>query len=260
MDGHGKMRIAVLASGSKGNCTYVESNNHHMLIDIGTTNLSTERKLKDLCIDPKSIDSIFITHSHIDHIAGVRVFIKKYKPTIYLTQKMYKEVRDLLEGTTVVFIEEDFYLDSLHVETFKTSHDTEDSVGYIFTEEGKSLVYVTDTGYINLKNKDKLENKSLYIIESNHDVEMLLNGKYPFSIKQRIIGDRGHLSNADSAYYMSQFIGEQTNKVILAHLSHDNNTEQVALATYQQVFEKHHIEFDDIIIARQEERTDLIEV
>lgn len=254
------MRVSVLASGSKGNSTYVETQNHHLLIDLGTTSLCTEKRLKELGIDPKSIDSIFITHSHVDHTAGLRVFIKKYHPIIYLTKKMYQEIRDLVLQATCVYIEDDFDLDEIHVEIFKTSHDTDDSVGYIFTEADKSVVYITDTGYINLKNENKLKNKNLYIMESNHDVEMLLDGKYPFHIKQRIIGDRGHLSNADSAYYMTRFIGENTRQIVLAHLSHENNTEQQALSTYQEVFAKRNITFDNIAIAKQEEQTEFIEL
>lgn len=254
------MRVSVLASGSKGNSTFLETQNHRFLIDLGTTSLCTEKRLRELDVDPKTIDSIFITHSHVDHTAGLRVFIKKYNPIIYLTKKMYVEIRDLLLQATCHFIEEDFDLDEVHIEIFKTSHDTDDSVGYIFTEKEKSVVYITDTGYINLKNEKKLKNKSLYIMESNHDVEMLLDGKYPYHIKQRIIGDRGHLSNADSAYYMTKFIGKNTHKIILAHLSHENNTEEKALSAYQETFAKREIDFHDIEIAKQEKQMEIIEV
>ena len=254
------MRVSVLASGSKGNSTYIETEKHHFLIDLGTSSLCAEKRLKELGADPKKIEGIFITHSHTDHIAGLRVFIKKYSPTIYLTKKIYKEVKDIVPLPLACFIEEELSIEDFHIGIFKTSHDTEESVGYIFTEKEKSVVYVTDTGYINLKNEEKLKNKSLYIMESNHDTEMLLEGKYPYYLKQRILGDRGHLSNADSAYYMTKFIGENTHKIILAHLSHENNTEEKALDTYKEVFHKKNLDFDAIVVAKQEEKTELIEV
>ena len=103
-------------------------------------------------------------------------------------------------------------------------------MGYIFEEDGHSLVYITDTGYINAKNHQKLSNKNMYILESNHDIDMLMNNpKYPYHLKQRILGDKGHLSNKDCSYYLSKFISENTKCIILAHLSEHNNTPSLAL-------------------------------
>lgn len=253
------MKVCVLASGSKGNSVYVETKNHHLLLDIGTTSLHIEKKLREIGVDPRKIDSIFITHTHVDHVAGLRVFTKKYKPTVYLKEKVYKELESMIMSS-FEFLEEDLTLDSLHVLSFKTSHDAEASVGYILEEDDKSIVYITDTGYIPERNIEKLRGKNLYIIESNHDIEMLMNGKYPYHIKQRILGDRGHLSNADSAYYMSQMLTENTKEIILAHLSHENNTEEKALETYQIVFQKHNLHLPTLLIAKQEEKTEVVEV
>lgn len=253
------MRICVLASGSKGNCVYVETESHHLLIDIGTSSLHIERELRDIGVDPHSIDGILITHTHVDHIAGLRVFTKKYKTMVYLKEQIYKELEMMIMGP-FTFIENDFYLDSLHVTCIQTSHDAENSVGYILEENKSSLVYLTDTGYIHEKNIQKLKGKNIYIIESNHDIEMLMNGKYPYHIKQRILGDKGHLSNKDSAYYMSKMLTDHTKKIILAHLSHENNTEEKALETYHQVFEKYGLSLPSVIIAKQDEKTEVIEV
>ena len=254
------MKCCVLASGSKGNCTYIEYNNTKILIDLGTTSLYAEKKLKDIDVDPKDIKAIIITHTHVDHINGLKVFIKKYNPKIYLSEIMHKELKNDITLTNYEYIDGDFTIDDLKINVIKTSHDTEDSNGYIVESSDSSIVYITDTGYINQKNYKKLINKNVYIFESNHDVEMLMNGRYPYNIKQRILGDKGHLSNKDAGYYLSKLIGDNTKQVILAHLSHDNNTDEIALKTVKEELKTSEIEFDNIIIAHQEFRTDLIEI
>ena len=254
------MKCCVLASGSKGNCTYIEYNNTKILIDLGTTSLYAEKKLKDIDVDPTDIKAILITHTHVDHINGLKVFIKKYNPKIYLSEIMHKELKNDIILNNYEYIDGDFTIDDLKINVIKTSHDTEDSNGYIVESSDSSIVYITDTGYINQKNFKKLINKNVYIFESNHDVEMLMNGRYPYNIKQRILGDKGHLSNKDAGYYLSKLIGDNTKQVILAHLSHDNNTDEIALKTVKEELKTNEIEFDNIIIAHQEFRTDLIEV
>lgn len=254
------MKCCVLASGSKGNCTYIEHNNVKILIDLGTTSLYAEKKLKDIDVDPKDINAILITHTHVDHINGLKVFIKKYNPKIYLSNIMHKELKNDIILNNYQYIDGDFTIDDLKINIIKTSHDTEDSNGYIIESSDSSIVYVTDTGYINQKNFKKLTNKNIYIFESNHDVAMLMDGRYPYNIKQRILGDKGHLSNKDSGYYLSKLIGNNTKQIILAHLSHDNNTEEIALKTVKEELELSEICFNNIIIAHQESRTELIEV
>ena len=195
------MKACVLASGSKGNATYIAPSTTQLLIDLGISCLNAERKLKDININPQNIKSILITHTHVDHINGLKVFIKKYNPIIYLTPSMYKELSTIMVINNYCFIEDGMNIGDIKVEIIKTSHDTDDSNGYILTNEQSSVVYITDTGYINKKFHSKLSNKSLYIMESNHDIDMLMNGSYPYAIKQRILGDRGHLSNHDCSYY-----------------------------------------------------------
>lgn len=252
------MRVSVLASGSKGNCTYIETEGTKSLIDLGMSSLYVEKALKSKGIDPSEIERIFITHAHTDHVGGLKVFLKKHPVTVYLTEKMLEEID--LEIENICFIDEDIQIDDLLVTPIKTSHDTADSNGYIFTSNGKSLVYITDTGYIHMKNYHKLKNKDMYILESNHDVTMLMEGKYPYHIKQRILGDKGHLSNKDSAYYLSQFATDNTKHIVLAHLSEDNNTPEIAKETLYKTFEKSGKKVPPVIIAKQKESTELIEV
>lgn len=248
------MRIAVLASGSKGNSTYIETKSTKSLIDVGMNNLYIEKSLIDIGVDPNSIQSVFITHTHIDHIAGLKVFIKKHNPVVYLTEKMYEELKPILKK--YIILNEEVNIDDLNVQYFKTSHDASDSVGYVFKSSNKSLVYVTDTGYINTKNYDLLSNHNLYIFESNHDVKLLMdNPNYPYNLKQRILSDRGHLSNKDCSYYLSKLIGEETKTIILAHLSEQNNDPIIALETLKQK-----VDNVNILVAEQNNKTELMEV
>ncbi len=254
------MKVCVLASGSKGNATYIASSSTSLLIDLGPSCAYVEKELTEIGVNPNQIKGILITHTHVDHIGGLRVFIKKYNPTIYLTQKMYEELSTTIFLPNYMWIDSDFTIDDITVKIIKTSHDVADSNGYIVEHNGKSVVYITDTGYINYKNHKRLKNKNLYIMESNHDVEMLMNGRYPYPIKQRILGDKGHLSNQDSAYYLSQFIGEETKCIVLAHLSEDNNTKELALSTLEKALQKEGQQIEHIVIATQRDRTELLEV
>ena len=250
------MKVSVIASGSKGNCCYIETKETKILIDIGLNCITTERKLLEKNIDPDEIEGIFITHTHKDHIDGLRVFNKKHKAKAYLTETMYKELNQELKNYE--FIGETTKIKDITITAIKTSHDAEDSNGYIIENEDKQIVYITDTGYINIKNHKKLKDKTMYILESNHDVEMLMNNpNYPYHIKQRILGDKGHLSNKDSAYYLKKFIGQNTKHIILAHLSEHNNTDVLALKTLKETLENNDI---DIRVAYQEKQTELIEV
>ena len=250
------MITSVLASGSKGNSTFLLVNDKVILIDAGMTCAYIEDNLRELNIN--RIDCVILTHTHADHIGGLKVIIKKYNPVIYLTLKMYKELEFKLDNYCL--IDGDFNINDLNVEVFKTSHDVEDSNGYIFNYNNKSIVYITDTGYINVKYHEKLKNKNVYIIESNHDIEKLMNGKYPYHLKQRIISDEGHLSNKDCSYYLKTFIGSNTSSIVLIHLSEENNTEELAYNTLIDVLNEINRNDIRVIISKQKERTELIEL
>ena len=252
------MKVSVLSSGSKGNTTYIETKETKILIDAGNSSKYIVNKLTELNVNLNEIDAILITHVHSDHVKGLEVLTKKISCPVYITKKMYPYLDYL---TNYIFIEGDkISIKDMEIDVIKTSHDTEDSVGYIVSNNNKSVVYITDTGYINKKYFELLHNRNVYIFESNHDIEMLNNGKYPFELRQRILSDKGHLSNYDSAKYLSKFIGSDTQKIILAHLSEENNTEELALQTLTERLAKEKINFSNIIIARQNEKTELINI
>lgn len=253
------MKVCVLASGSKGNCCYIESNNTKILIDIGINCTNVETKLKQINVDPSEIEGIFITHTHTDHTDGLKVFTKKYNTKVYLTEKMYEDINKHINDYEI--IGQELNLNDIKIITVKTSHDTSDSNGYIVESNEKSIVYITDTGYINIKNHKILKDRNIYILESNHDIEKLMNNpKYPYHIKQRILGDKGHLSNKDSAYYLSKFIGNNTKYIVLAHLSEENNSQELALKTLKETLIESQIDDENIIIAEQNNITRLLEV
>lgn len=249
------MKVVVLASGSKGNVTYVEHNNTRILLDVGKSCGYVEKSLKDIGVEPSSIDAILITHTHNDHIEGIRVFYKKYKPKVYIMPKMYKYLNDSVDDDSYVYYEEEIMVGNIKVNIIKTSHDVEASVGFLIDD---NLVYITDTGYINQKYIPMLSNRTMYIMESNHDIEMLYTGGYPYHLKMRIASDVGHLSNIDSAKYLSDMIGINTKHIVLAHLSKENNTRELALETLVNTLDSNNT--IEIVIAKQDERTQVFEI
>lgn len=255
------MKVSVLSSGSKGNSVLIKTDNTKVLIDLGVTKSYIEDKLEELEVDPNEIKAILITHTHVDHIQGLKVFLKKYHPKLYVNKVILSLLHEYISDFDYELYETpNFNIDDIEVEVIKTSHDVKGSVGFIIKNENKSMVYITDTGYINNKYFNILHNHNLYIMESNHDIKMLMEGTYPFHLKQRILSDKGHLSNEDSSYYLSEFIGNNTNTIILAHLSDDNNTYDLALNTLNNILSTKNKKVKNIMIAKQKKRTDWIEV
>lgn len=254
------MLVSVLESGSKGNCTLVKGTNINLLIDAGGTIKYLEEKLKELDLNLNDINYILISHTHSDHTSALQNIIKKTNPTIILSDLMLNDLGFLKRYDNIILLEDSITLDDMIIDTIKTSHDTTDSRGFIITEGDSSLVQITDTGYLNQKYFNKLKDKNIYILESNHNVEMLMNGRYPKWLKARVASDEGHLSNDASSFYLSKLIGPNTKKIILAHLSEENNTPDIALNTLKNELAENNIEFTNYIAAKQNERTDLIEV
>ncbi len=254
------MLVSVLASGSEGNCTLIQTKYKKILIDLGMNNKYIVSQLSELNILPSQIDCVLITHTHSDHTGAMKTFFKKNTPMICLDPKMMSELDFLENYSFLCFDETPIYLGDAVIESFKTSHDAPGSRGYIIREGESSFVYVTDTGYINYKLFDKLSNHSLYVFESNHDIELLMHGKYPAWLRSRISSDVGHLSNGQAGFYLSRLIGPKTKEVVLAHLSKENNDPDIALETVKESLKENHVDFHNIVIAKQRERTDCVEI
>ena len=251
------MRSVVLASGSEGNSSFVSLEGKNILIDLGKNSKYICEKLKEIQVEPTEIDAILISHTHDDHVSALKVFLKKHHPAIYVTEKMFYDLDYLSTYENVVIYDEEIQLENIHITAIHSSHDASDSRNFVIEGEEKSLVYITDTGYINRKYFKLLKNKNYYLMESNHDIEMLMNGPYPKYLQQRILGSLGHLSNKDSSFYMTKFIGEETKKVVLMHLSRTNNTEEKALESFLGSMEEYDISFKNVVCAKQNEITEV---
>ncbi len=249
------MKIVILASGSAGNCTYLNINNIKILIDIGISNLSVEKKLNEINVKSSEIDYIFITHCHSDHVSGLDVFMKKNSPQVFMMDKTYEKINF---NKNYKQFEKEQILNDISILKIPLSHD-ENNIGFLIEYRDESLVYITDTGYLNVKNMPKLKNKQVYIFESNHDINLLMeHPSYPYHTKQRILGSKGHLSNNDAALYLAQLIGTNTKCIALAHLSERSNTADIALNTLTSKLEEKNISFNNIMIAKQNEILEIV--
>jgi phosphoribosyl 1,2-cyclic phosphodiesterase len=251
------MKIKTIASGSKGNCTIVLCNETKLIIDMGISYLTLKKSLEENSLSFTDFSGILITHCHKDHTKGLSSLVKQTGLNVYIPEKMYDSIKEYVPYQKCQFIDDEFTINDVEIELIHTSHDAPSSVGYIINYNNRSLVYVTDTGYINRKYLNKMVGKDAYAIESNHDEIMLMDGPYPRFLKERVISDKGHLSNKTTAKYLNKIIGDNTSNVILLHLSETNNTEEKALEAMQE----ENIDKKSIItIAKQNSEGPFIEV
>lgn len=252
------MKVKVIASGSKGNCTLIQTDKIKILIDMGIGYQALASELEKINLVPQDINAILITHTHSDHIKGLSQLVKKNNLKVYILEEMEEEILKKISNPNLHLYDNPLLLEDLTINLIRISHDVE-GVGFIIDHNNHSLVYITDTGYINRKYIPLMKNKDLYIIESNHDEEMVMEGPYPYILKQRVISDKGHLSNHTTAEYLLETVGSNTKKIILAHISEKNNTEELALKTTKELLENNGI-YKDIILAKQYESLEEVEV
>lgn len=251
------MKVQTIASGSKGNCTIVLCNDTNLIIDMGISYLTLKNSLEENSLSFDNFNGILITHCHKDHTKGLSSLLKKTNIPVYIPEKMYDSIKEYVPYPRCIIIDDEFYINDVKINLLHTSHDAPCSVGFIIRNNDKSLVYITDTGYINRKILNNIVGKDCYIIESNHDEVMLMDGPYPRFLKERVISDKGHLSNITTAKYLKKIVGKNTKNIILAHRSETNNTEEKILEAINNVELDKNI---NIYIARQNEEGPLIEV
>ncbi|MFC6177255.1 MBL fold metallo-hydrolase [Companilactobacillus huachuanensis] len=238
------LKISVLASSSSGNATYIETPKHRVLVDAGLSGIKIKRAMDSIGKDITKVDSLFVTHEHTDHIQGVGVLARRYGLSVYANEKtwaaMLPKIGKVSEDQINIFNHNKVMsLDDLDVESFAVSHDAADPQFYKFYHNGKEFVILTDTGYVSDRIQKTIENADGYLMECNHDVEMLRDGIYPWPLKQRILSEKGHLSNEDGARTLMDVIGNNTKQIFLGHLSHENNTKAAARQEVTQVLEDH---------------------
>lgn len=254
------MKVCNLASGSKGNATYIETKDGKFLFDAGKNIKYLTLKLSEIGVNITDIDFIIISHSHIDHVSSLTALLKKTKATLCVTEKIFFDLKNLKDYEHVLIFDNVLQLNKTTIISFKSSHDTEDSRNFIIEEDDKKVAYITDTGYLNRKYFKLLSNCNLYLFESNHDIEMLRKGPYPDWLKQRVLSDKGHLSNNSAGIYLSKLIGKDTKEIMLIHLSEINNTPQMALETVYNTLKEYDFDFQNINCAKQDERSEVINI
>ena len=232
------MKLCSIASGSSGNCIYVGSQNTNLLVDAGVSAKRIENGLNGIDIQPDSIQGILITHEHSDHVSGLGILARRYHIPIYATYETARAINQMksigdIPQELYHFVKpnETFMINDISVEPFATSHDAANPVCYTMQSEGHKIGFATDLGKYDDYIVSMLENSELLFLEANHDVNMLMVGKYPYYLKQRILGDRGHLSNDTSADLISKLIHPRLQHIFLAHLSKENNYEELAYET-----------------------------
>ena len=265
------MRLCSIASGSSGNCIYVGSEATHLLIDTGISGKRTESGLHSLGVDARELDGILITHEHADHVSGLGVLARKYDVPIYATRGTIEAIRGMgnigaIEEERFVEIRPDsrFIIKDLHVNPLRISHDAADPVGYRISYGGKRLAVCTDLGVYNDYTVECLRGMDALLLEANHDVNMLQVGPYPYYLKQRILGDRGHLSNENSGKLLSRILHDGLKTVILGHLSKENNLPELAYEAVRMEVtmgdNPYRAEDFDIRVARRSEVSPVVEI
>ena len=237
------LSYSILASGSTGNALYVESDEHSFLVDAGFSGKQMEALFGQIDRDISKLSGIFVTHEHSDHIKGIGVLARKYQLPVYANEKTWRAMEHSVgaiptEQKFVFNMETVKSFGAVDIESFGVSHDAAEPMFYVFHHGGKKLVLITDTGYVSDRMKGTISNADVYIFESNHDVQMLRMGRYPWNIKRRILSDVGHVSNEDAALAMSDVVGDRTKQVYLAHLSMDNNMKDLAKMAVAQTLQE----------------------
>lgn len=232
------MKISALSSGSSGNCFYIENDkkNQSILVDCGISCAQVEERLAAIKRSPEKIKGIFLTHEHLDHIKGADVFARKFNVPIFAAKKMIQESflcseSDLLNG---IKNDETMKIVGLEISAFSKSHKALDPVSFsIFdSKQNKTLSIITDAGYACKNICDNVSISNFLCIESNHDLEMLEKGLYPWHLKKWIRGDKGHLSNTQAACCVAEHATKKLKNIVLSHISEHNNTPEKALTTF----------------------------
>lgn len=263
------LNFCSIASGSSGNCSYIGTENTHILMDAGISGKKVESGLHSLGIKCSDLSGIFITHEHSDHIKGLGVLARRYGIPVYTT----KGTREAIEGISQVgeMNKELFFeirqdrpvqVGDLEILPFAISHDAAEPVAYRVTGDGKNLALATDLGVYDSYIVDHLQKLDMVLLEANHDVRMLQAGTYPYHLKRRILGAKGHLANETAGRLLNEILHEGLQKVLLGHLSRENNFPQLAYETVRSEIvmgdtgfnaEQFHIE-----VAKREEVSPLI--
>ncbi len=245
------MRFTILASGSTGNGTIIDTPDVKLLVDVGFSAKKMEQLMAEREWSPKQLDGILITHEHSDHIKGLSVLARKYKLPVYANTNTWKALEkhagDIPDNQRhVLETGDELQLGNVRVESFPISHDAAEPVGYCFQCGGQKLSLATDLGYVSQRVREKIIDSDVLVLEANHDTEMLRIGHYPWNVKRRILSDVGHLSNEAAGEALIDVLGGgKVRRVYLAHLSRDHNMMDLAKLTVHNVVEERGFSLSD---------------
>ena len=229
------MRLCSIASGSSGNCIYVGSEATHLLVDVGISGKRTEDGLNYLGLTGRDVDGILITHEDADHINGLGVMARKYGMPIYATRGTIQAIKQISSIGAIddalfheVKADEKLTIKDLTIHPMKVDHDAAQPVAYRIAYGRQKVAVCTDLGHFTDYTVDCLQGMDALLLEANHDVNMLQVGPYPYPLKQRILGDKGHLSNENSGRLLSRVLHDKVQAILLGHLSKENNMPELA--------------------------------
>ncbi|MDD7182589.1 MBL fold metallo-hydrolase [Peptostreptococcus porci] len=241
------MKYCSIGSGSSGNCHYVGYKNTNILIDAGLSGKKIIEGLQDIDVDAKNLNGILITHEHVDHIKGVGILSRKFNLPIFANYNTWMSIRDKIgkvdENNIIIFENDKSYsINDIAIKPFSITHDAVDPVGYsMINERGEKLSIATDTGQITDTIRENVLDSKLVVLESNYDKEMLLMGSYTYALKKRVMSNIGHLSNEDASKFAVELINKGTEKILLAHLSRENNFPALAYETSNHILSENGI-------------------
>lgn len=240
------VKFCPLVSGSSGNSTYIGTKHTHILIDAGVSCKQIVEHIRELKIDPEQIDAVFITHEHIDHIKGAGVLSRKYDIPVYATPGTWEGIGKTVgsfaqKNVRYVYEEEICVINDICVKPFAIPHDTIEPVAYSVFAENSKVTVATDIGHITDTVKENIYDSDVLLLEANHDLDMLKNGRYPWPLKKRILSDKGHLSNIAAGDILSDILTGRLKFVFLGHLSKENNEPHLAYETVRKILEEDRI-------------------
>lgn len=236
------INFCTLYSGSSGNCVFISDQKTNILIDAGRSGKDIETTLQKIGRSAGEINAILVTHEHIDHTKGIGILSRKYKIPIYANQNTWNAMKNTVgkvdkENIRHFSTGEEFEIGNIGVKAFDIPHDAVEPVGYNFYIGSKKVTSATDIGHISENLVDNLKNSDILLIESNHDIEMVKVSSYPYFLKQRILGDHGHLSNEATGKLLCSLVEHGISKVLLGHLSRENNFPELAYRAVSNILE-----------------------
>ena len=260
------MIFCPLYSGSSGNSIFVASQNTKILVDAGMPGKSIESALKQINQNPNDIDGIFITHEHSDHIKGAGIISRRYDIPIYANENTWEamgtKIGNVKENNIRIVDNNSVDIKDMHIANYNISHDAAAPIGYALYSGNKKACIATDLGYFSEEVKNIIKDANVILLESNHDVEMVKFGPYPYPLKRRILSDVGHLSNEACGKAIVEIMNDKQKHIILGHLSRTNNHPDLAYLTVVNILKENNIELGRDIslnLARRDMPSDVID-